>query len=257
MKWMSHHSCDADSAQPRDRELADALDAVKRRIQRACVTADRDPSQVRLIAVTKNFPAADVIALARLGVTDFAENRDQEAVLKTAAVTAELNIPLRWHFVGRLQRNKVRSVVRWADQVHSVDSDRLVLALEHAVAQARAQGDRDHPLDVFVQLSLDSDPTRGGCSIDELPRLAERIAQSGELTLRGVMAVAPLTIESAAAYTIVAEVAAELRVNYPFATELSTGMSADLEAAIAHGSTCVRVGTALLGVRRLASQESP
>ncbi len=108
------------------------------------------------MVVTKTYPAADVLRLAALGVTDVGENRDQEAAPKAAEV-AEAGARVRWHFVGQLQRNKCRSVVRYADMVHSVDSVRLATALADAADQGR-----DHPLDTLVQVSLDGDASRGG-----------------------------------------------------------------------------------------------
>ncbi|SFQ32200.1 hypothetical protein SAMN05421810_106115 [Amycolatopsis arida] len=235
-------------------ELAAALAAVRARIERACTAAGRDPAEVRLLAVTKTFPAGDAALLADLGVTELAENRDQEAAAKTREVARlRPDAPIRWHMVGQLQRNKARSVARWAAEVQSVDSGRLAEALAKAVRNARNAGERDRALDVLVQVSLDDDPSRGGCRLDDLSAVAQIVTRSGELRLRGLMAVAPLGAEPAPAFARLAEAAARLRRDHPDATELSAGMSGDLEEAIAHGSTCVRVGTALLGGRGLAS----
>jgi pyridoxal phosphate enzyme (YggS family) len=236
----------------RKAELAKALEQVEARVRRACEAARRARDEVRMLAVTKTFPASDAALLADLGLTDLAENRDQEAGAKVAEVT-ELRpaAPIRWHMVGRLQRNKARSVVRWADEVQSVDSIRLAGALGKAVlAEGRPR------LDVLVQASIDGDPARGGCPLPELDELAAYIARTGGLRLRGVMAVAPLGADPAPAFERLARAAEQLRRDHPGATELSAGMSADLEQAIRHGSTCVRVGTALLGGRGLASLES-
>ncbi|WAL63655.1 YggS family pyridoxal phosphate-dependent enzyme [Amycolatopsis cynarae] len=233
----------------RKAELAEALAAVEARIERACAAAGRRRDEVRLLAVTKTFPASDVALLTDLGLTDFAENRDQEAGPKAEEV-AKLRpeARVRWHMVGRLQRNKARSVVRWAHEVQSVDSIRLADALAKAV---RAQG--RPPLAVLIQASLDADPARGGCPLSELDALAGYIAGAGGLDLRGVMAVAPLGADPAEAFARLAEVAGRLRRDHPGASEVSAGMSGDLEQAIARGATCVRVGTALLGGRGLAS----
>ncbi|UVS80938.1 YggS family pyridoxal phosphate-dependent enzyme [Actinokineospora sp. UTMC 2448] len=230
-------------------EIAANLADVRARIEAACKAAGRSPEEVRLLAVTKTFPASDAAILAGLGVRDLAENRDQEA----AAKAAEVDAPVRWHMVGRLQRNKARSVVRWADEVQSVDSTRLAEALARAVAAARDAGERTEPLDVLVQASIDGDPARGGCPLDRLPELAHGVIRSSDLRLRGIMAVAPLGMEPRAAFDRLASVAGELRTEFPTARELSCGMSNDLEEAIDYGSTCVRVGTALLGGRGLAS----
>lgn len=236
-------------------ELAAAVVQVRDRIVAACVAAGRDPTGVRLLAVTKTFPAADVALLADLGLRDVAEARDQEAVLKVAEVTALAPaVPVRWHMVGRLQRNKARSVARWAMQVQSVDSARLVDALDRAARAAQQAGERDGALGVLVQVSLDGDPVRGGCPLPELEALADRVAAAPGLRLAGVMGVAPLGVAPEAAFAELAAAAQRLRRVHPDAAELSAGMSGDLEQAIAHDSTCVRVGTALLGDRPLTSR---
>jgi pyridoxal phosphate enzyme (YggS family) len=238
----------------RKAELAENLAEVEARITAACRAAGRARDEVKLIAVTKTFPAADAALLADLGVTDVGENRDQEAGPKAAEV-AELrpDANLRWHMVGRLQRNKARSVAGWAHEVQSLDSARLADALAKAVRATWDAQIRDEPLDVLIQASLDDDPERGGCPLAELGALADRIAQTGELRLRGLMAVAPLGADPAAAFERLARAGERLRKDHPNAAAVSAGMSHDLEQAITHGSTCVRVGTALLGGRGLAS----
>jgi len=240
----------------RQAEIVANLGDVRDRIAAACASAGREPGEVRLLAVTKTFPAHDAATLVDLGLTDLAENKDQEAGGKTGELR-ELrpDAAVRWHMVGRLQRNKARSVARWAAEVQSVDSPRLADALDKAVAAARAEGERSEPLAVLLQASVDGDPARGGCPLDELDRLAECVIRSNELHLRGIMAVAPRGMEPSVAFERLASVASRLRSVYPTASELSCGMSNDLEQAIAHGSTCVRVGTALLGGRALASPE--
>jgi pyridoxal phosphate enzyme (YggS family) len=196
---------------------------------------------VTLIAVTKTYPADDVARLAALGVLDVGENRDQEAAAKAAASPAHL----RWHFIGQLQRNKARSVVSYASVVHSVDSLRLVDALVDAAVKA----ERQTPLGVLVQVSLDDDEHRGGAVTGVVEQMAESVAASPVLALKGVMAVAPLDWEPDEAFARLAAVSARLRVAFPGADWISAGMSDDLESAISHGSTHVRVGSALLGNR--------
>ncbi len=236
-------------------ELAAAVARVRGRIATACTASARDPAGVRLLAVTKTFPATDVALLADLGLLDVAETRDQEAIRKVAEVTAiRPAAPVRWYMVGRLQRNKTRSVVRWAVQVQSVDSVRLVDVLDRAARAAQEAGERDGAVGVLVQASLDGDPARGGCPLPELEALADRVAAAAALRLEGVMGVAPLGGDPGAAFAGLAAAAQRLRRQHPGALELSAGMSGDLEQAIAQGSTCVRVGTALLGGGRLASR---
>jgi PLP dependent protein len=236
-------------------ELAAALARLRGRIAAACAAAGRDTAEVRLLPVTKTFPAYDVALLADLGVLEAAEARDSEAAAKVAEVAAlRPAVSVRWHMVGRLQRNKARSVARWAVQVQSVDSARLVEALERAARAAREAGQRQAALGVLVQASLDGDPTRGGCPLPQLEALADRVAAASQLRLEGVMGVAPLGVDPEAAFARLGAAAQRLRRSHPGAVELSAGMSGDLEQAIACGSTCVRVGTALLGNRPLTSR---
>jgi pyridoxal phosphate enzyme (YggS family) len=224
-------------------ELATNLARVRTRIADACAAAGRDRTEVTLIAVTKTYPAADVLHLAEIGVRDIGENRDQEAAPKAVEVAAQGG-QVRWHFVGQLQRNKARSVVRYADLVHSVDSVRLARALADAAGRGR-----DRPLDILVQLSIDGDVERGGIAAEELDELVAAVAERPALRLRGVMAVAPLGWQPDAAFERLAELARQVREEHPDATIVSAGMSEDMEAAIRWGATHVRVGTALLGKR--------
>ncbi|MGC4852965.1 YggS family pyridoxal phosphate-dependent enzyme [Micromonospora sp. DT4] len=229
-------------------ELAAGLATVRARIADACAQSGRDPGDVTMIAVTKTYPAGDVVALAGLGVTDMGENRDQEAAGKSAEVAAA-GVRPRWHFIGQLQRNKARSVVRYADVVHSVDSVRLARALDGAAAQ------RERSLDALVQVSIDGDPARGGAlpgSVDPesgLDAVAAAVAEATTLRLAGLMAVAPLGWPPERAFARLAEIAEAFRSVHPGATALSAGMSGDLEIAIRYGATHVRVGSALLGMR--------
>lgn len=226
----------------RTAELAGNLARVRARIEAACAAAGRDPGEITLVAVTKTYPASDVSILAELGVTEIGENRVQEATAKAAQV-AQAGTEVRWHFVGRLQRNKARLVVRFAELVHAVDSDRLAEALGAAAAA------RDRPLEVLIQVSIDADPARGGVPIAGLRQLAETVAKQPTLVLRGLMAVAPRSWAPTEAFARLAAAAAALRSDHPAATVLSAGMSGDLEAAIAQGATHLRVGSALLGMR--------
>ena len=222
----------------RREELVANLADVEVRISSACAVAGRPRSDVTLVAVTKTWPASDAALLRDLGITDLAENRDQEAVRKAAAVEG-----VRWHFVGSVQSNKARSVASYAHVVESVDRITLIEAL------AQGAGRAERTLDVLLQVSLDGDTARGGAVASDVPALAERVESAPELRLAGVMAVAPLGIDPAAAFADLAQVAAQLRADHPSAAVISAGMSGDLEAAIAAGATHVRIGTALLGPR--------
>ncbi|MEV6927009.1 YggS family pyridoxal phosphate-dependent enzyme [Dactylosporangium sp. NPDC051485] len=224
--------------------IAANLATVRERISAACRAAGREPESVTLVAITKTYPAGDVARLAELGIRDVGENRDQEAAAKAAAVPG-----VRWHFVGQLQRNKARSVASYADAVHSVDSLRLVDAL----ADAAARAGREAALGALVQVSLDDDEQRGGALTGMVEKVAEAIAASPALSLRGVMAVAPLDWAPDEAFARLAAIGSRIRQRFAGphdpADWISAGMSNDLESAILHGSTHVRVGSALLGKR--------
>lgn len=226
-------------------QLSASLAEVRQRIARACSAAGREPESVTLVAITKTYPASDVELLAGLGVTDVGENRDQEARPKAAQVEAAV----RWHFVGQLQRNKARSVAGYADVVESVDSMRLAAALDEAARR------RDAPLDVLVQVSIDGDPSRGGAAADhpdpehDLWRVADVVAAADGLRLGGVMAIAPMDWDPDRAFATLRELAERMASAHPGATTISAGMSGDLEQAVKHGATHVRIGTSLLGMR--------
>ena len=219
-------------------ELAHRLSALEQRLTAACAAAGRAREEVELVAVTKFQPVEDIEVLRDLGVRSFGESRDQEARRKAARVP-----DVRWHFVGRLQTNKAASVASYASLVESCDRLPLVTALSAGAGRA------GRVLDVLVQVSLDADPDRGGAPLEELPDLADAVVAAPGLRLRGVMAVAPLGADPAAAFARLADAASGLRQAHPGADVVSAGMSADLEQAVAAGSTSVRVGTALLGPR--------
>ena len=223
-------------------QLAASLAEVRERIARACAAASRPADSVSLVAVTKTYPAGDVVLLAGLGVTDVGENRDQEASDKAAEVRAAGANP-RWHFIGQLQRNKARSVASYADVVESVDSVRLAEAL------GRAAADRPDPLEVLIQVSIDGDPERGGAAGDDIGRISDVVAAVPALRLGGLMAVAPRDWDPDRAFEALAALSARLAAAHPGATAVSAGMSGDLEAAVRHGATHVRIGTSLLGMR--------
>ncbi|HYN28545.1 MAG TPA: YggS family pyridoxal phosphate enzyme [Dermatophilaceae bacterium] len=238
-------------------ELAGRLAAVHHRIAAARTAAGRH-DEVTLVVVTKFFPASDVDLLAELGVRHVGENRDQEASAKFEEVGRRGDLTV--HFIGQLQTNKAQSVLRYADVVQSVDRPRLVGALD------RAAGAGGRTLDVTVQVDLTeavgladagaagraggpSGAPRGGAAPGEASALADLVAAAAGLRLRGVMAVAPLGADPAAAFDALAGVHERLLRDHPDATWRSAGMSGDLEPAIACGATHLRVGTAILGSR--------
>jgi hypothetical protein len=191
---------------------------------------------VTLIVVTKFHPATLIRDLAALGVRDVGENRHQDAAPKAALLT---DLPLTWHFVGQLQSNKARAVAEYARVIHSVDRDSLVTALARV----------ERPLDVFLEVNLTDDAGRGGVEPSGLLALAERVLEHPSLTLRGVMAVAPVGDEPRAAFARVKELSNLVRTVAPTATDISAGMSGDFAEAIAEGATHLRIGAAITGKR--------
>ncbi|MDS1269393.1 YggS family pyridoxal phosphate-dependent enzyme [Lipingzhangella sp. LS1_29] len=227
-------------------EIRQNLADVHTRIATACSRAGRSAAEVTLVAVTKTRPADDVRALAQLGVGDIGENRDQEAAAK-AAECADLDV--RWHFVGQLQTRKARSVARYAYMVHSVDRPRLIGAL------GRGARDAHRTVRCLVQVNLDPPgisgelATRGGVPPTEAVKLADKVVEEEGLELAGVMAVASRQGDPEAGFAVLADAAAAVRERYPQADVVSAGMSGDLELAVAHGATHLRIGAALLGDR--------
>ncbi len=247
----------------REAELTRALAAVRSRLAAAAEAAGRSFAEVELLPVTKFFPATDVAILARLGCRAVGESREQEASAKVAEVArlvaaaprAELPA-MNWHMVGHIQRNKARSVAQWAHTAHSIDSTRLVKALDRAVGKLLAEGGRQHPLRVYVQASLDGDVSRGGVDVGApgaLDEVCALVASSKSLELIGLMAIPPLDWVPERAFERLQTEHRRVLESHPDAVGLSAGMSDDFEIAVKHGSTCVRVGTALLGPRPLPS----
>jgi pyridoxal phosphate enzyme (YggS family) len=230
----------APAADARRLEIEAGLASARARIAAAERAAGRIPGSVGLVVVTKTFPADDVRVLADLGVRDVGENRDQEAAPKAAELA---DLDLAWHFIGQPQSNKAKSVARYAAMVESVDRPRLVPALDTAAARG------GRLLDCLVQVSLDDEPVRGGADPLEVPALADLVAGAEHLRLRGVMAVAPLPGDPDVAFARLAKVAEQVRQHHHEATVISAGMSGDLEEAIRHGATHVRLGSAILGYR--------
>lgn len=247
------------SAATRERELAEALAGVRARLRAAAEAAGRNSDEIELLPITKFFPASDVTILHHLGCEAFGESREQEASNKAAEVANSLGgAPIRWHMVGRIQRNKARSIAGWAYAAHSVDSVRVIHALNRASVQSLADGDRSAPLRVYIQISLDGDPERGGVDVNDRASVDAvcAAADAGEgLEFVGLMAIPPLGSDAGESFERVQAELARVQRDYPQRLELSAGMSGDLEVAVQHGSTCVRVGTALLGQRPLTSPE--
>ena len=218
-------------------------DAVRAQIAGACRRAGRDPGGVQLLAVTKTHPPAAVEYAARYGLRAVGESRVQEGVEKRARSTAAI----RWELIGHLQSNKARLAVAHFDRIQSVDSLKLLDLLD------RAAGEQGRRLALLLQINAGQDPAKFGAAPADAPRLLEAGLARPHLQVDGLMTIAPLSDDPAVAQRSFARLrelrdrlAAEFGVPLP---ELSMGMTGDLVAAVAEGSTLVRVGTALFGPR--------
>ncbi|WP_022890126.1 YggS family pyridoxal phosphate-dependent enzyme [Agromyces italicus] len=215
------------------------LAAVQAGIADAASDAGREASEITTIVVTKFHPASLVRELAAHGVRDVGENRHQEAQAKAAELD---ELGLRWHFIGQLQSKKAKQVRAYATAIHSVDRPALVDALRSDEAS----------VDCFVQVNLTDDPGRGGVAPGELDALVERVLGTPGLTLRGLMAVAPLDEPARPAFARVRELSERVVRLAPEASALSMGMSHDFRDAILEGATHLRIGSAITGNRPAA-----
>ena len=219
------------------------LQAVLARIDAAARACARNPSEIRLLAVSKTWPASAVCEAADAGQKMFGENYVQEGLDKVAALAG---LGFEWHFIGPLQSNKTRRVAETFDWVHSVD--RLKIA-ERLSEQRPSNLPR---LQVCLQVNVSGEASKSGVALDEVPELAHRLATLPGLQLRGLMAIPePLSDYSAqrAPFRQLREIYEALKKNGLALDTLSMGMTHDLEAAIAEGATIVRVGTAIFGER--------
>jgi pyridoxal phosphate enzyme (YggS family) len=205
---------------------------VQARVQRAAIASGRAPASVTLVVVSKTVPAGVVRDALTAGATDLGENRAQELVAKAAELGGARLAP-RWHFIGRLQRNKVRMLAGVVDLWHSIDRPELAEPLARHAPGAR----------VLVEVNLSDEPQKGGCHPDAAAALVERLAASG-LVVEGLMTVPAATGDPRPVFAALREMGARLGL-----AELSMGMTADFEAAIAEGATIVRVGSAIFGPR--------
>lgn len=219
------------------------LASLRERITAACISASRDPSGIILLPVTKTHPATAVEYAARAGLKSVGENRVQEAVHKRGECSADI----RWELIGHLQSNKAKIATTHFDRVQSADSAKLLTLLD------RAAGELGRTLPVLLQINAGHDPAKFGAEPEDAERLVQAALALPHLRLDGLMTIAPLSDDP----TVAERTFANLRVirddlaarcGTPL-NELSMGMSGDLEAAIAAGSTCVRVGSALYGER--------
>ena len=230
----------------RSQEIAQNLSKVMERIEKAAFIAMRDPSEITLIVVTKNFPESDAQILYDLGIRNFGENRDHEGALKSEILPSDVT----WHFQGQIQSRKIKSIVSWADQIHSLDS------LEHA-RKFEAFMNIDHGIEnqaknFFLQINLEPNRhDRGGVVLDEIESFLRILFSETRIAVVGLMTVAPQGVEPTTAFLKVRELRERFVELYPSLTQLSMGMSGDFEAAIACGATHIRIGSSILGSRGL------
>ena len=231
-------------------EFARRADTVRAQIAAACARAGRDAREVELLAVTKMHPAAAADYAARYGLRAVAENRVQEAIEKRPQAAAA-SAALRWELIGHLQSNKSKLAAQHFDRVQSVDSEKLLTHLDRAAAEL------GQPLPVLLQINAGDDPAKFGADLADAPRLLETALAKENLRVDGLMTIAPLGATPSETAAHAARTFANLRMlrdelavrcGTPL-RELSMGMTADLDLAIAAGSTLVRVGTALFGAR--------
>jgi len=216
--------------------IAQRLAGVQSSIADAVHTAGRAADEITMIVVTKFHPVSTIRELHELGVTDFGENRHQEAAEKAIELK---DLDLRWHFIGQLQSNKAKSVLDYASVIHSLDRLSLVTALART---GRA-------VDAFIELNLTDDPGRGGVQPSALEEFAQATLATGTIRILGVMAVAPLGVDPRATFARVRTYSEPLRRLSPESTALSMGMSGDYVEAILEGATHLRIGTAITGNR--------
>jgi PLP dependent protein len=224
-------------------ELGQRYQAIVKAIATAATSANRDPKEITLVVVSKNHPYQLVLDLLELGARDFGENRDQEASVKAKQIANESELDFSWHFIGQLQTNKVKSVLEYASFLHSLDRPSLLDEL------IKRTVDRSIPLKVFVQVNMTEDLERGGVNPVDLMAFAERVLASPGLELMGLMGVGGLDAAPEREFERLALLSSQLQQLAPSADRLSMGMSGDFEAAIAHGATHLRIGTAITGNR--------
>ena len=224
-------------------ELAQRYNRIVEKVASAAAASSKSTSDITLVVVTKNHPPQLVFDLIDLGARDFGENRDQEAAPKAKEVLSVSTESMRWHFIGQLQTNKVRSVLEYADLIHSLDRESLLVEL-----QKRTAG-RAKPLGVFIQVNLTEDPARGGVGVMDLEAFASKVISSGGLRLEGLMGVGGLDKDPEIEFERLANLSSKLQRLAPEAKGLSMGMSSDFEVAIGYGATHLRIGTAITGKR--------
>ena len=191
-----------------------------------------------LIVVTKTYPLSDVEILYGLGVRNFGENRSSEGLEKSSTIDAT------WHYQGEIQSKKIREILGWADCLHSLDSQSHVEKISRTLEESQSS------INLFLQLSLDGNPDRGGLLESELFTLAEKVSTIKEVNLMGIMSVPPVDFAPEPAFQEIGAIHQRFIKAFPDSPSLSAGMSGDYMIALEHGATHIRVGSKILGARQ-------
>ena len=240
--------------------IKDNLDKIKAQIQQACQQNERlttiinnnQAQPVTLLAVSKTKPIKLIEQAYTAGQVDFGENYLQEAIEKIAQLSHLPN--LCWHFIGPIQSNKTKQIASNFSWVHTVDREKIALRLNQHLHETAKQErphckqNQDTLLNVCLQVNISDEKSKSGLAIDELLNLAETVNNCDKLILRGLMAIPEKNAESTR-YLQLQQLFIKLKAQYPSVDTLSLGMSNDLSIAIEHGSTMVRIGTAIFGER--------
>ncbi len=223
-------------------EITEHLAQIRERVAHAAESAGRSPTSVTLVAISKQQPVAAIAAVHRAGIVDIGESYVQEALPKMAALE---ELPVTWHFVGKVQANKTRQIAERFAWVHTVD--RLKIA-ERLSEQRPAHAP---PLNVLIQVNQGSEAQKGGALPSDVADLARALAKLPRLKLRGLMTLPPQDVTPRKWFAELSALRARLEGDGIALDTLSMGMSADFVEAIAEGATHVRIGTALFGRRGL------
>ncbi len=226
------------------------LASVRNNITHTAIDCERDPTKITLLAVSKTKPVADIVAAYQSGQRDFGENYLQEAEQKIIALSDKQII---WHYIGPIQSNKTRKISQLFDWVHSVDRLKIARRLNETHPENKA------PLNILLQVNIDNEPSKSGILADEILPLAQQIESLHRLKLRGLMAIPAIhkdAEQQRKPFVQMREAFTQLQQQYPDCDTLSMGMSGDMQAAIAEGSTLVRIGTAIFGARTPTGSKS-
>lgn len=223
--------------------IAAQLEEIRSKVQQSALSAGRAPESVKLIAVSKTFPAQDILTAVNAGQISFGENKAQELEQKAAALPESIE----WHFIGHVQSNKSAKILQYANWIHSVDSLKLLTRINR---QAGESG--KHP-NILLEINLSGESSKTGATVDEAEKMLQAAAECSYLRVAGLMSMPPLDAnepELRSIFGTLRKLRDQWQKKYQIPLpELSIGMSNDFTTAIAEGSTMVRIGTAIFGKR--------